>query len=243
MLWMVWVFLLKPVIVFSIAYILFRLAGKKAVSQMNNFDLLLTFAIGTIISEPILTSKLPMSIYYAGAFLVLYLIMSKLSLSNKWRWLLVVSPTVLIRNGDIDERGLRKERLTVNELLGKLREKGYADPADIDLAIIEETGEVSVIPKEEARAVQVRDLNMEAERNFIPIPLILDGEILDHNLKYLQKNRSWLFGKLKEKGYSPKLLSSITLGTMNARGDISLDLNTANEPQHDPYLYKPGNNN
>ncbi len=127
MLWMVWVFLLKPVIVFSIAYILFRLAGKKAVSQMNNFDLLLTFAIGTIISEPILTSKLPMSIYYAGAFLVLYLIMSKLSLSNKWRWLLVVSPTVLIRNGDIDERGLRKERLTVNELLGKLREKGYAD--------------------------------------------------------------------------------------------------------------------
>lgn len=90
MLWMVWVFLLKPVIVFSIAYILFRLAGKKAVSQMNNFDLLLTFAIGTIISEPILTSKLPMSIYYAGAFLVLYLIMSKLSLSNKWRWLLVV---------------------------------------------------------------------------------------------------------------------------------------------------------
>ncbi|PNB65602.1 hypothetical protein C1X64_31555, partial [Pseudomonas sp. GW456-E7] len=178
---------------------------------------------------PILTSRLPMSIYYAGSFLVLYLLMSKLSLSNKWRWLLVVSPTVLIRNGDIDERGLRKERLTVNELLGKLREKGYADPADIDLAIIEETGEVSVIPKEEARAVQVRDLHMEAERNFIPIPLILDGEILDHNLKYLQKNRSWLFEKLEKKGYSPKLLSSITLGTMNARGDISLDLNTSNE--------------
>ncbi|MGM0948822.1 MAG: DUF421 domain-containing protein [Bacillota bacterium] len=243
MLWMVWAFLLKPVIVFSIAYILFRLAGKKAVSQMNNFDLLLTFAIGTIISEPILTSKLPMSIYYAGSFLVLYLLMTKLSLSNKWRWMLVVSPTVLIRNGDIDEQGLRKERLTVNELLGKLREKGYADPADIDLAIIEETGEVSVIPKEEARAVQVRDLNMEAERNFIPIPLILDGEILDHNLKYLQKNRSWLFEQLEERGYSPKRLSSITLGTMNAHGDISLDVNSSNGPQHDPYLYKPGNNN
>ncbi|MCI4135716.1 DUF421 domain-containing protein [Bacillus vallismortis] len=243
MLWMVWAFLLKPVIIFSIAYILFRLAGKKAVSQMNNFDLLLTFAIGTIISEPILTSRLPMSIYYAGAFLVLYLLVTKLSLSNKWRWLLVVSPTVLIRNGDIDEQGLRKERLTVNELFGKLREKGYADPADIDLAIIEETGEVSVIPKEEARAVQVRDLNMEAERNFIPIPLILDGEILDHNLKYLQKNRSWLFDQLEEKGYSPKLLSSVTLGTMNAHGDISLDVNSSNGPQHDPYLYKPGNNN
>lgn len=170
---------------------------------MNNFDLLLTFAIGTIISEPILTSKLPMSIYYAGAFLVLYLIMSKLSLSNKWRWLLVVSPTVLIRNGDIDERGLRKERLTVNELLGKLREKGYADPADIDLAIIEETGEVSVIPKEEARAVQVRDLNMEAERNFIPIPLILDGEILDHNLKYLQKTDPGCLRSLRKKGTAP----------------------------------------
>jgi uncharacterized membrane protein YcaP (DUF421 family) len=169
--------------------------------------------------------------------------MSKLALSNKWRWLLVVSPTVLIRNGDIDERGLKKERLTVNELLGKLREKGYADPADIDLAIIEETGEVSVIPTEEARAVQVRDLNMEAERNFIPIPLILDGEILDHNLKYLQKNRSWLYEKLEEKGHSPKQLSLITLGTLNDRGDISLDLNTANDSHHDPYLYKPGNNN
>lgn len=89
----------------------------------------------------------------------------------------------------------------------------------------------------------MRDLDMEAERNFIPIPLILDGEILDHNLKYLQKNRSWLYEKLEEKGHSPKQLSLITLGTLNDRGDISLDLNTANDSHHDPYLYKPGNNN
>ncbi|KYD04771.1 DUF421 domain-containing protein [Bacillus atrophaeus] len=244
MLGYIWVFLLKPVIVFSIAYTLFRIAGKKAVSQMTNFDLLLTFAVGTIISEPILTSKLPMSVYYAICFLILYILMNKLSLNNKWRWMLVVSPTVLIRNGDIDERGLRKEKLTINELLGKLREKGFADPADIDLAIIEETGVVSVIPKEEARPVQVRDLKIDAERNFIPIPLILDGEILDHNLKYLKKNRSWLFEKLEEKGYSAKELSLVTLGAMNSKGDLSLDLNMSQDANtHDPYLYKPGNKN
>ena len=57
---------------------------------------------------------------------------------------------MLIRNGNIDEGGLKRERLTVNELLGKLREKGYADPKDIDIALIEESGQISVIPKSEA---------------------------------------------------------------------------------------------
>ncbi|TWL66627.1 hypothetical protein CHCC15320_1016 [Bacillus licheniformis] len=80
MLEFVWTFLAKPALVFSIAYILFRIAGKKAVSQMTNFDLLLTFAIGTIISEPILTSKISMSIYYALTFLIFYLLIEKLSL-------------------------------------------------------------------------------------------------------------------------------------------------------------------
>ncbi|MGN9865879.1 DUF421 domain-containing protein [Bacillus swezeyi] len=236
-----WIFLLKPALVFTIAYILFRIAGKKAVSQMTNFDLLLTFAIGTIISEPILTSKISMSIYYALTFLIFYLAVEKLSLHNKWRWFLVVSPTVLIRNGDIDEKGLKKERLTVNELLGKLREKGYADPSDIDLALIEESGQISVIPKSEARPVQPRDLNIRTERNFIPIPLILDGEIIEHNLKYLKRTKEWLFEKLDEKGVSQAELSSVTLGTLNENSELMIDMEKTGAPlSNSPYLYKPG---
>lgn len=241
MLEFVWTFLAKPALVFSIAYILFRIAGKKAVSQMTNFDLLLTFAIGTIISEPILTSKISMSIYYALTFLIFYLLIEKLSLHNKWRWFLVVSPTVLIRNGNIDKGGLKRERLTVNELLGKLREKGYADPKDIDIALIEESGQISVIPKSEARPVQPRDLNLETKRNFVPIPLILDGEIIEHNLKYLKKTKEWLFQKLEDKGIEQAMLPTITLGTLNEKNEIMIDEEDPGSPlTDDPYLYKPG---
>ncbi|MEK4268422.1 DUF421 domain-containing protein [Bacillus sp. FSL W8-0940] len=236
-----WIFFFKPALVFTIAYILFRIAGKKAVSQMTNFDLLLTFAIGTIISEPILTSSIGMAIYYALSFLIFYLCIEKLSLHNVWRRFLVVSPTVLIRNGHIDEKGLKKERLTINELLGKLREKGYADPHDVDLALIEESGQVSVIPKSEARPVQPKDLNLQTARNFVPIPLILDGEIIEHNLKYLQKTKEWLYVKLEEKGIGKAELSSITLGTLHENHAIMIDKDVQQQPQtHDPYLYKPG---
>ncbi|MDA1475834.1 DUF421 domain-containing protein [Bacillus changyiensis] len=236
-----WIFLLKPALVFTTAYILFRMAGKKAVSQMSNFDLLLTFAIGTIISEPILTSKLSVSIYYAVIFLVFYLFIEKLSLHNKWRWFLVVQPTVLIRNGDIDEKGLKKERLTVNELLGKLREKGYADPYDIDLALIEESGQISVIPKANARPIQPRDLNLQTARNFVPIPLILDGEIIEHNLKYLKLTKQWLFHKLSEKGIQTTAISSIMLGTLNEKNEIMIDQHRSQDVSTgNPYLYKPG---
>ena len=130
------------------------------------------------------------------------------NVSKRSKLFLVVSPTVLIRNGNIDKGGLKRERLTVNELLGKLREKGYADPKDIDLALIEESGQISVIPKSEARPVQPRDLNLETKRNFVPIPLILDGEIIEHNLKYLKKTKEWLFQKLEDKGIEQAMLAS-----------------------------------
>lgn len=98
-----------------------------------------------------------------------------------------------------------------------------------------------MIPKSEARPVQPRDLNLETKRNFVPIPLILDGEIIEHNLKYLKKTKEWLFQKLEDKGIEQAMPPTITLGTLNEKNEIIIDTEDPGAPlTHDPYLYKPG---
>lgn len=114
-----------PIAVFIVGYILLRIMGKKAVAEMSSFDLLVTIVLGTTITEPIVTKRLGVASYFAIAITIVYLVFSFLSLSNKFKRIITSSPTVLLRNGDIDERGLRKVRLNIDEFIGTLRVKGY----------------------------------------------------------------------------------------------------------------------
>ena len=140
------------------------------------------------------------AIIYGGITVILYKLFVRLSLHNKLRWILYESPTVLIRNGDIDREGLKKVRMPMNELLSHLRVKGYTDTQNIALAVMEDTGSISVIPKSEYRPVQPNDLNLIVKKEYLPIPLIMDGQILEHNLKYLQLDRGWLINEVEKMG-------------------------------------------
>jgi uncharacterized membrane protein YcaP (DUF421 family) len=238
-------FVVKPIVIFVLSFIFLRIAGKKAVSEMNSFDLLFVLILGTVVSEPMVTKQLGRAMFYAAAIVVVYILFAYASLNNKLRWLLIASPTVVIRGGDIDEKGLRKVRMTVGELLGELRTKGYTKTADIELAVMEDMGKLSFIPKSQARPIQPSDLNMQPSPTFIPIPVVMDGQIVDHNLKFLQKDRNWLELQLKSHNLSmaEEDLHKVTLAVVNQQGYVEIDTNSSNLFAQGPYNYKPGNQN
>lgn len=229
--------LYRTIIVFIAGYLFLKLTGKKAVSQMHSFDLLYIFILTNIISTPVEVNHLGKALTYAGITVILYKIFSRLSLHNKLRWILYERPTVLIHNGDIDREGLKKVRMPMNELLSHLRVKGYTDTQNIAIAVMEETGNISVIPKSEYRPVQPSDLQLKVKKEYLPIPLIMDGQILDQNLKYLQLDREWLMNEVGKMG---EKIKEITLATYLENGKIFIDNNKTTDHQPDPYYYKPG---
>lgn len=221
-------------------YLLLKVTGKKAVSQMHTFDLLYIFVLTNIISTPVEVENVGKALIYAGITVILYKIFIRLSLHNKLRWILYESPTVLIRNGDIDQKGLKKVRMPMNELLSLLRVKGYTDTNKITLAVMEETGSISVIPKSEYRPVQPNDLNLNIKKEYVPIPLIMEGQIIYHNLKYLQLDQEWLMNEVKKIGVK---IENITLATYLLNGKLFIDNNVIKDHKNDPFYYKPGRDN
>lgn len=230
----------RTIIVFLAGYVFLRVTGKKAVSQMHTFDLLYIFVLTNIISTPIEVNGLGKALTYAAITVVLYKILIRLSLHNKLRWIIYESPTVLIRNGDIDRTGLKKVRMPMNELLSHLRVQGYTDTQNIDLAVMEETGSISVIPKSEYRPIQPNDLNLKVKKEYVPIPLIMDGQIIYHNLKYLQLEQGWLMNEVEKTG---EKVEDIILATYLENGKLFIDNDVIKEHKGDPYYYNPGEDN
>ena len=224
-------------LVFAAGFLFLKITGKKAVSQMHTFDLLYIFVLTNIISTPLEVNHIGKALGFAVIIVLLYKLFVRLSLHNKFRWILYESPTVLIRNGDIDRKGLKKVRMPMNELLSQLRVKGFTDTQNIAIAIMEETGNLSVIPMSAYRPVQPNDLNLNVKREYLPIPLIMDGQILNYNLRYLQLDQDWLMNEVEKMG---ETIKKITLATLLDNGKLFIDNNEMTNHQNDPYYYNPG---
>ena len=127
--------------------------------------------------------------------------------------------------------------MPMNELLSQLRVKGFTDTQNIAIAIMEETGNLSVIPKSAYRPVQPNDLNLNVKREYLPIPLIMDGQILNYNLRYLKLDQDWLMNEVEKMG---ETIKKITLATLLDNGKLFIDNNEMTNHQNDPYYYNPG---
>ncbi|MFZ0444469.1 MAG: DUF421 domain-containing protein [Bacillus sp. (in: firmicutes)] len=224
-------------LVFVAGFLFLKITGKKAVSQMHSFDLVYIFVLTNIISAPLEVNHIGKALGFAFMIVLLYKLFVRLSLHNKFRWIFYERPTVLIRNGDIDRKGLKKVRMPMNELLSQLRVKGFTDTQNIAIAIMEETGDLSVIPMSAYRPVQPNDLNLNVKREYLPIPLIMDGEILNYNLRYLKLDQDWLMNEVEKMG---ETIKKITLATLLDNGKLFIDNNEMTNHQNDPYYYNPG---
>ena len=192
--------LARTIIFYLLILVIFRLMGKREIGELSILDLVVFIMIGELavvaIERPnvrIFHAILPMVI-----LMIIQLVMAIISLkSKKFRNLVEGKPSIIINRGKIDEVAMRKQRYNFDDLMTQLREKDIRSIADVEFAILESSGSLSVIEKLE----DPKKPKNPVKNGDITIPLILDGNIEEENLKRINKTNLWLRQELKKRGY------------------------------------------
>ena len=172
-----------------------RLMGKRQVGQMEPSEFVVTMLVANLASIPMQDSGIPL---YSGLIPILTvlgaeLVLSFLSLKSiRLRKILCGKPVILIENGNILQKNLRKTRVTLDELTGHLREKDVLDLGSVQYAILETNGNLSVFPYPKERPATAKEAGIQARKQYIPLTVISDGVLLEENLNLAGKDRRWL---------------------------------------------------
>lgn len=197
-------------------FLITKMLGKKQVSQLSLFDYVIGISIGNFAAE--ITVNLDSSLIYGivsvlifGTFAYAISILTMKSI--KIRRFFIGVPTVLIDKGQILEKGLKKVKFDINDLLEECRGNGYFDLNEIDYAIMEVNGKVSIMPKQPYKPITLKDMNLKESNQSLCANVIIDSNIMENNLKNMNKNIEWLEQQLKIKGYVN--LDNILLATLD----------------------------
>ena len=211
---------IRPIFLYIIVLIVMRLMGKREIGQLQPFELAISIMIADLASTPMADAGIPLTngIIPILALLVMHLIISILNIKSiKARAILCGKPAILIYRGKIDEKTLRKERFTVNELEERLRGNNIVNIKDVEYAILETSGQVTVIQKPEKKNVTVEDLKLEPQYEGLSYDLVLDGKVMYENLKILKKDYEWLKKQVNKFGIEPE---QALLVTIDGKGEI-----------------------
>lgn len=205
---------LRTIFLYIIVLIVMRLMGKREIGQLQPFELAISIMIADLASTPMADPGIPIinGIIPILALLVMHLIISMINIKSiKARAILCGQPTILIYRGRIDEKMLKKERFTVNELEERLRGNNIFNIGDVEYAILETSGQITVIEKPEKRVVTLEDLNIDAKYEGIPYDLVVDGKVMYENLKKLDKDYNWLKKQVAKFGIEPNQALLVTI--------------------------------
>lgn len=198
---------LRTILIYFIVLLVMRLMGKREIGQLSPFDFVVAIMIAEVAAMPMEQPEIPLLRGLAPLFVLaaLEIAFSYAALHNRWlRHFVCGTPQVIIRDGQILHREMRRARYNLDELLSQLREKGYPDPAEVAEAVLENSGELSVIPKSECRPVTREDLNLRPAAAGLPLVLVADGEVVKPNLAAAERDETWLENELRVRGLSLK---------------------------------------
>ena len=215
--------LIKGYLSLIFLFLVIKLLGKKQVSQLNVFDYVIGISLGNIAAEMTINSDISIinglfaMIIYGSCSLLVSFITSKSIVARR-----IISgvPIVLIENGKISKEQLRKVKIDINDLLQDAREDGIFDITEVDYAIMEASGKVTFLLKEEYEPIVKSDMNIESVNLGLTANLIMDGNIMYNNLKAFGKDEKWLIKKIREQGYDN--INDIFLLVCNNSGNVSI---------------------
>lgn len=193
--------LIRAIILYFIVVFIMRVMGKRQIGQLQPFELVIALMVSELAAMPMQNTSIPLfhGIIPIITLLVLQVFISTLQLkSEASRIIFCGKPSILIEKGKININELKNNRLNLNDLLEELRLKEYYNIEDIEYAILETGGQISIIPKSELEAATRKDLNIKTIQNKLPVTLILDGKVNNKNLKTINKDKSWLDSQLKK---------------------------------------------
>lgn len=215
-------------------FLVTKLIGKKQVSQLSLFDYVIGISIGNFAAE--MTINLESEELYGIIAVLLfggiaYLVSVGTMKSIKLRRFFMGSPTILIEHGKILQDNFYKVKYDINDMLEQCRVNGYFDISEIDYAIVEANGELSILAKSEYLPVNRNDMKLKVSKNGLCANVIIDGKVMYNNLNKINKDEKWLNKELKLKG---KDISDIILATVDIndkvvfyernKGVVSLDV-------------------
>lgn len=184
-------------------FVLTRILGKRQISQLTFFEYITGIALGDLAGT--MSTDLEANYFHGVASLLVWFAlpfgMELLTLKSiRLRHLLDGQSTVLIQEGKVMEKNLKKERFTADELLEQLRTKNIFKVADVEFALLEPSGELSVLLKEENQPLTPKHMGIQVSPADNPKTVIIDGEILDEPLTKAGLNRGWLHTELEKQG-------------------------------------------
>ena len=206
----------RSIISIVVLFFITKLMGKKQASELSLFDYVIGISIGNFTAEMVMDVE---GQYINGIIAIItfgvvsFLVSHVTAKSIILRRFLIGTATMIIDNGTILVEGLKKAKIDINDLLEQCRSAGYFDISEISYALMEVNGKLSILPKSDYQVPNLIDLNIKKEKEQLTANVIIDGNLMIHNLENINKSIDWLNKELVKKGhnnYKNILLATVT---------------------------------
>jgi uncharacterized membrane protein YcaP (DUF421 family) len=217
--------IIRTLILYIAVVVVMRIMGKREIGQLQPFELVVALMVADLAAIPmedtgipLLSGIIPIIILMAAQVTISYISMK----SEKARGIICGKPSVLVANGKLVESELEYLRYNINDLLEQLRSKNYPNLADVEFAILETNGQLSVIPKSQKRALQPEDLQINTKYEGMPMTLVIDGRVNKENLRKVNLSEDWLRTELGKFGVSD--LKKVFFASLDTAGKLFYQL-------------------
>lgn len=214
--------ILHTVIIYYAMVLSMRIMGKRQLGELQASDIIITMMLSEIATTPITNPKIPIhhALVPIGILIAIEVAMSFLLLkSHKLKRLFYGSPTIIINRGKLMQKEMKQNRLEIDELISELRQKGYSDISDINYAILEENGKLSVFPFVDKAPATPADIGATPSERGIAHVCVIDGKVIVHNLALAGWDEKRLSGELRKRKLS---LSDAFLLTVDDEDNVTI---------------------
>lgn len=211
----------RTIALYLLVLVVIRLMGKRQIGQLQPFELVVTILIADLVAIPMQDRGLALinGVIPVLTLLITQTVISYLALkSKKLRSIICGQPTIMVENGKIKWENFRDNLYNLDDLQEQLRTKGFFDLQDVEFALLETNGSLSVLPKADRRPLTPADMKIDPGYEGLSLPLILDGEIQEENLGKAALSKEWLAGELAKFGITD--LSRVIIASLDTKGRL-----------------------
>lgn len=213
--------ILRTVFSFFVLFLLSRLLGSRSISQLTFYDYIVGITLGDMAASMAIADTLPF--YYPLiaiiTFALITLLISILTRKSiKLRHFFSGTSTILFYQGKFMYKNMQKKNYDISDLLSECRQNGYFDLNDIEYIIMEMNGEISILPKSEKRPITPKDMQLQPKQELLVANIIIDGNIMQDNLKTVGKEEAWLKRQLEKENISN--IKNVVLATCDLNGNF-----------------------
>ncbi len=208
-------------ILYLLVVLIVRIMGKHQIGQLQPYELVITILISELAAVPMQDTDIPLinGIIPILTLLFIQVTLSFISMKSETaRRIICGGPSILIENGKIIQKELTRLRFNINDLLEQLRLKNLPNIGDVEYAILETSGKLSVIPKSQKRPVNPEDLQIDTAYEGLPVALIVDGVVDNKNLTAAKLDQKWLLNELHKFGIQS--CRQVLLATLDTSGRL-----------------------